>query len=32
MGIGHIADGRGLKRADRKINARGWMIFAALTH
>src|SRR5690242_18837185 len=29
MGIGHVAVGLGLKRADRKINA-GWLIFAAM--
>lgn len=29
MGIGHIAVGLGLQRADRRINA-GWLIFAAM--
>ena len=29
MGIGHVAIGLGLKRADPQINA-GWLIFAAL--
>ena len=29
MGIGHVAVGLALKRADRRINA-GWLIFAAL--
>ena len=29
MGIGHVAVGLGLKRADRELNA-GWLIFAAL--
>jgi hypothetical protein len=29
MGIGHVAVGLGLKRADREINV-GWLIFAAL--
>src|SRR5947207_788135 len=29
MGIGHVAVGLGLKRADRRVNV-GWLIFAAL--
>src|SRR6266481_1730074 len=29
MGIGHVAVGLALKRADRRINV-GWLIFAAL--